>query len=1585
MAVGRLSNITYANCKCEETFKVPLIVLNPVIITAGTNESWKSPSGDFAFGFYQTPGGGYLVGIWFDKIPETGRTLVWSANRDSPAEAGSTIQIKEGQLLLSYSNGTQQPIYSGDEPGNSGLMQDDGNFVLMDANSLPVWRSYDSPTDTLLPGQDLSNGRTLLSNAKGTADYSTGNFRLQMQGDGLLSLLNIRFVEPQYWLTDNAKADNQNVRLVFNNQTALMYLANATGHIILPLTRNIPNPVEDYYHRATIDDNGNFQQYVYHRRNGTAWTRVWRAVEEPCNVTSVCGLNGMCTSMDNETLTCSCIPGYTHLDPSDPVLGCHPVIPVNYCKDPSMKDFTVEVIDDADFPCEEQAELSIIENVDLEGCKIAVMEDCYTLAASLEGSTCYKKRMPLLKARKSASSIGIKALIKVPMNLTTPGIPQGEKKKNFNFRLFLKISLILSVTLAFLLGASAIYYLPAFRRLIRRKSYLNLDAVGVGFRQFTFQELFEATNGFSKTLGRGSSAKVYRGLLNLQGVQIEIAVKKLEKEIEKSKNEFMTELKIIGRTHHRNLVRLLGFCIEKNQQLLVYELMAKGPLSRSLFGEEERPNWFQRAEMALGIARGLLYLHEECETQIIHCDIKPQNVLLDENYTAKIADFGLSKLLNKDQTRTDTKVRGTMGYLAPEWLKHAPVNAKVDVFSFGVMLLEIICCRRHIEDSRVEEESEMDDLVLSDWIISCIKSGKLGTVVGHDPEVLSDFKRFQRMAMVGLWCIYPDPILRPSMKKVTQMLEGAMEVGVPPLLHDHQFFSLVFRFYSFSLKATMAGTRIFAWILLLLCFLIGSSAQTTNNTIELGSSITAGSNSSWRSASADFAFGFYLTSRGLYLVGIWFDKIPKKTLVWSANRDDPAQNGSTIDLTLDGQLVLTHSNSTKVTIFNGTSTSSALMQDNGNFILRDSSSRVIWESFDFPTDTILLGQSLVMGQKLYSNADGTVDYSTGRYRLEVQLDGNIVLSAFRFADEGYWNTITSGRKNVSLVFNESTTLMSTVSDGSIIWTYNDSQILSPTRDYYHRAMVNDLGNFQQLIYHKESGSQWTVVWEAIKEPCIVNNVCGVFGFCTSPDNNMVKCECLPGYSPRDPNNPSKGCFPDVTVDFCAPESSASDFTINQIDGADFPSGGWAELERIEPTDVNECKNKVMEDCFCVAAVLNGTTCIKMRMPLLNGRKSDPSTNNKVAFIKVPNTNTTSPGKDKKDFPSTVSLLVGLILCLVLVVLFAAILIYNHPFTQPYIRLKPPPNPEPVEISLKAFSFQELHEATNGFKNRLGQGAFGTVYSGVITSEDENIEVAVKQLEKVIEQGEKEFLTEVRVIGLTHHKNLVRLVGFCNEKNHRLLVYELMKNGTLYSFLFGEVKPSWDQRADTVFGIARGLLYLHEECETQIIHCDIKPQNVLLDDSFTAKIADFGLAKLMMKDQTKTSTNVRGTMGYMAPEWLKNAPITTKVDVYSFGVLLLEIVFCRRHIELNQVEGEITGDEMILIDWVLHSVRVENLSGIVSHDYEVLSDFNRFERMVMVGLWCICPNPTLRPSMKTVMQMMEGTTEVGVPPLLDAPF
>lgn len=771
--------------------------------------------------------------------------------------------------------------------------------------------------------------------------------------------------------------------------------------------------------------------------------------------------------------------------------------------------------------------------------------------------------------------------------------------------------------------------------------------------------------------------------------------------------------------------------------------------------------------------------------------------------------------------------------------------------------------------------------------------------------------------------------------------------------------------------------------LLLVLSLQGLFAQTG---VKLGSSIKAGTNSTWLSPSGEYAFGFYLLKTGLYLVGVWLNRIPEKTLVWSANREDPAKIGSTLNLTHSGQFVLMHSNGSRHLIFNQTDLRSAVLQDSGNFILRDSSSHTIWQSFEHPTDTILLGQKLVMGQKLYSSANGTFDYSTGRYMLEVQgFDGNIVLSAFRYADPGYWYTATDGNGNVNVIFNESTALLYAVNGDKIIYPMSTTkQVPNPIKDYYHRVTINDFGNLQQLAYRKQNGSsQWRVVWEAITKPCFVNTICGVNGFCTLPDNKTVTCGCLHGFSPRDPKVPSKGCYQNPLIDFCSIKVSPSDFTVTRII-ADFISDDTADLGAISTPDVNGCIDEMIKDCTCTAAVFSNSICRKKKMPLLNARRISPDTDNSVALVKVPKANASSRDDKNHNSPSRALLAALLVLCSMVAVLFAAIAIYHHPLVQKYIHKRQPPKPKTVEINLKAFSFQELKEATNGFKNKLGQGSFGKVYGGVVKLEDKEVHVAVKQLEKVIEKGDKEFVTEVQAIGLTHHKNLVRLLGFCNEKSHRLLVFELMKNGTVFNCLFGEEKgPSWKQRIEIVIGIAKGLLYLHDECETQIIHCDIKPQNVLLDDNYTAKIADFGLAKLLMKDQTRTSTAVRGTMGYMAPEWLKNAPITSKVDVYSFGVMLLEIIFGKKHIDLHQLsELEAQSDDMILVDWVESSVRAGNLRASVNQDFEVLSDFIRFERMTMVGLWCLCTNPTLRPSMKMVLDMLEGAIEVGVPPQLN---
>jgi serine/threonine protein kinase len=213
----------------------------------------------------------------------------------------------------------------------------------------------------------------------------------------------------------------------------------------------------------------------------------------------------------------------------------------------------------------------------------------------------------------------------------------------------------------------------------------------------------------------------------------------------------------------------------------------------------------------------------------------------------------------------------------------------------------------------------------------------------------------------------------------------------------------------------------------------------------------------------------------------------------------------------------------------------------------------------------------------------------------------------------------------------------------------------------------------------------------------------------------------------------------------------------------------------------------------------------------------------------------------------------------------------------------------------AFRYNDLVCATKSFSEKLGGGAFGSVYKGVISHSKSTI--AVKKLDGA-SQGEKQFRAEVSSIGLIQHLNLVKLIGFCCEGDHGLLVYEHMLNGSLDGHLFKKSNNaavlSWNTRYQIGLGVARGLSYLHQSCHKCIIHCDIKPENILLDASFVPKVADFGLATFVGRDFSRILTSFRGTVGYIAPEWLSGVPITPKIDVYSFGMVLLEIISGRRN-------------------------------------------------------------------------------------------
>ncbi|CAN6451493.1 unnamed protein product [Victoria cruziana] len=280
--------------------------------------------------------------------------------------------------------------------------------------------------------------------------------------------------------------------------------------------------------------------------------------------------------------------------------------------------------------------------------------------------------------------------------------------------------------------------------------------------------------------------------------------------------------------------------------------------------------------------------------------------------------------------------------------------------------------------------------------------------------------------------------------------------------------------------------------------------------------------------------------------------------------------------------------------------------------------------------------------------------------------------------------------------------------------------------------------------------------------------------------------------------------------------------------------------------------------------------------------------------------------------------------------------------------------------------------TGRFRQKLGQGGFGSVYRGKLPN---GLPVAVKVIETTSGSNGGEFLNEVATIGRVHHVNVVRLLGFCAERFKRALVYEFMPNGSLEKFILSsESKPcdlGWDKLHQIAVGIARGIEYLHQGCDQRILHFDIKPHNIMLDHKFTPKISDFGLAKFCSKDRSIVSmTAARGTAGYIAPEVVSRnfGNVSCKSDVYSFGMLLLEMVGKRKNVDVNVEQTS----RAYFSEWIYNRVNLhqELDPGALTDEEDEIA-----RKLVITALWCIQQlNPVDRPSMKKVVQMLEGTTE-----------
>ncbi|KAD4179179.1 hypothetical protein E3N88_27770 [Mikania micrantha] len=295
---------------------------------------------------------------------------------------------------------------------------------------------------------------------------------------------------------------------------------------------------------------------------------------------------------------------------------------------------------------------------------------------------------------------------------------------------------------------------------------------------------------------------------------------------------------------------------------------------------------------------------------------------------------------------------------------------------------------------------------------------------------------------------------------------------------------------------------------------------------------------------------------------------------------------------------------------------------------------------------------------------------------------------------------------------------------------------------------------------------------------------------------------------------------------------------------------------------------------------------------------------------------------------------------------------------------------------RRFGYLELARATTGFaeEKKLGEGSFGGVYKGFL--KDSSAYVAVKRVSKSSKQGIKEYASEVRIISRLRHRNLVQLTGWCHEKGELLLVYEYMENRSLDTHLFlAKSLLSWGTRYKIAIDLASAILYLHEEWKQCVLHRDIKSSNVMLDSSFNAKLGDFGLAKLVDPEKGSETTLLAGTLGYMAPECVVTGKASKESDVFSFGVVALEIVCGRKSINYKEQEKQIW-----LVEWVWALYGSGTIMEAVDPRLRLEFDENEAKCLMMVGLWCVHPDSRLRPSMRQVIQVLNAEASLPILPL-----
>ncbi|XP_057809769.1 G-type lectin S-receptor-like serine/threonine-protein kinase At5g35370 isoform X2 [Salvia miltiorrhiza] len=733
-------------------------------------------------------------------------------------------------------------------------------------------------------------------------------------------------------------------------------------------------------------------------------------------------------------------------------------------------------------------------------------------------------------------------------------------------------------------------------------------------------------------------------------------------------------------------------------------------------------------------------------------------------------------------------------------------------------------------------------------------------------------------------------------------------------------------------------------------------------------------------------------------------------VTWSANRDAPLSKSGSMTLTSDGIAITDEGGggSLKWSTPPFRSPVSALqLTDTGNLVLLDQRNASLWESFRNPTDTLVMGQRLHAGTPLSSSVSPG-DLSSGEYRLVLTASDAVL----QWRNLTYWKMSMDVSVYVNsfspvgfLEMNQSGLYLLGYDGGSSVVARLNLPVSG-----FRLAKIDQSGQFTITSY---SGAIRKQDFTMPVDECRVPLICGKIGLCSrgaSADNHA--CSCPVGFR-ANPNNstacvPSEGTHYSLPVSCSHSDQSESSNSSNQLSylqlgrGIDYFANDFARPDDYG-VNVSQCQDLCSRDCSCLGFFYDNSSSSCYMLENAVGSVMMRASSSRLGFIKAAVRSPLSGFDGLNDEEAAGLPIVAVVLLPTsgLIVLLAIAILLWRKYNKPEIEFEKPKTYsksmsfDDLEFSIpglpQRFDYAELERATENFKTKIGTGGFGTVYKGML--QDKSL-VAVKRITDLGVRGKSDFCTEIAVIGSVHHLNLVKLRGYCAQRRQWLLVYEYMNRGSLDKSLFGGGCPplEWEERVEVALGAARGLAYLHSGCEHKIIHCDVKPENILLQDQNQVKLSDFGLAKLLSREDSSIFTTMRGTRGYLAPEWLTSSAVSDKTDVYSFGMVLLEIVSGRKNCMTRARSHSLLDDDNASSQGTSqtsagHELVYFPLYALEMHEqgrYLELVDprlagrvtTQDVEKLVRVALCCVQEEPGLRPSMTSVVGMLEGKVPLG---------